>query len=102
MPQRHAFDGLARAQHRPEHIDREHALQALGAHLVEPRGVIDDASVVDQACQPGQRGIQSGEQGQHLVLSGQVGLGDDRLWSAQAQAVIGNGLCQIGACERSG
>jgi hypothetical protein len=69
---------FARAQQRADDVDVEHAAPARHAHLVEPGGHIDHASIVDQASQPAQPGVDGLEQAQHLRLVAHVGLHRDR------------------------
>ena len=71
---RHALDCFAGAQHGPQHIHGQHALQALGRHLVEARGHVHNAGVADQTGQRGQVGIGLRKEFEHIGFVRQVGL----------------------------
>ena len=51
VPRRHPLHRLARAEDAAGDVDRHHALDALGGHLVDPRRRPDDAGIVDERAQ---------------------------------------------------
>jgi hypothetical protein len=73
----HPAHGFARAHHAADDVDGEHALQARGGHLVDPRRDVDHAGVVHQAGEPAELGVDGVEHRQHLVLLRHVGLHRD-------------------------
>ena len=74
----HAPHRLARAEHRADHVDAEHARQAFRCSSVDPRGDVDDTGVVDERGERSEPVVDGAKEAQHLGLLRHVGGHRDR------------------------
>src|SRR6185437_4500991 len=79
MPDRHPLHRLARAKNAAGNVDRQHAPDAFGRHLIDPHAApADNAAVVDQRAERAQfvRGL---EEFQDIALLADIAFRGDRL-----------------------
>ena len=93
MPRREPLDGLAAADDRAQHVDREHALDALDGELVDPGLRADDACVRDEGGERPHR-LGGGEGGEDVGLDGDVGA--HRARHAAGGFYVSNDRCRCG------
>src|SRR5258706_1198204 len=87
---RHALHRFARAEEAAGDVDREHALHALGRHLVDTRCQVDDAGVVYEHRDTPKLLVDLAEHAQHVAL------GCDVAWNRNGtrfpRQLLGGGL----------
>src|SRR5690606_23538783 len=99
MAGRHALHGLARAEEASRDVDREHALQPLGAHRLDAHAAVDDAGVVHEDVEAPERALRLVEEPQDIRLDGDVardGMGlPARALDVAAKRLRGGGIAQV-------
>src|SRR5688500_15986578 len=71
---RHALHRLARAQEAAEHVDREHALDALGRHRLAARAAVHDPGVIHEHIHAAELLVDGFEQAHDVGFGGHVRL----------------------------
>jgi hypothetical protein len=101
MAPRHALHRLARAEEAARHVDREHALDALGRHLLDAHATVDDAGVVHQRGHAAEPVVHRIEEAYDIGFARHVGLHGNGVPSQLLDKPIGCGaVLFVADCDR--